>query len=69
MGSTIGVLLDWAAANMNVRHMRTTAIEGNEPSVKVLEKNGFKVEKTLPEFALKMGRKVGLHVLDWKVSP
>lgn len=66
--SSIGVLIGWATTNMNVRHMRATAIVGNEPSVKVLEKNGFVVEKTLACFAWKGGNNVGLHVLDWKCS-
>ena len=66
MKTTIHSLMAWATANMNVRHIRTTAMEGNEPSVSVLVKNSFIVEKTLPDFALKAGVKVGLHVLEWK---
>lgn len=68
MKTVIHSLMSWATTNMNVRHIRTTALEGNKPSVSVLEKNGFTVEKTLPDFALKEGVKVGLHVLEWKAT-
>lgn len=68
MAAVISSLMSWAKANMNVQHMRTTAMESNEASISVLKKNGFMVEKTLPDFAVKAGHKVGLHVLEWRAS-
>ena len=68
MKAVIHKLMTWATANMNVQHIRTTAMEGNKPSISVLEKNGFTVQKTLPDFAQKAGVKVGLHILEWKAT-
>lgn len=66
MSNVINSLISWATVNMNVRHIRTTVMEGNEPSVSALKKSGFIVEKTLPDFAVKVGVRVGLHVLELK---
>lgn len=66
MKTAIQTLLTWAVINMNVRHIRTTAMEDNLPSLRVLQQNGFVVEKTLPHFALKAGIRVGLVVLEKK---
>ncbi|KAF8581092.1 acyl-CoA N-acyltransferase [Ramaria rubella] len=66
MKSAVRTLLDWGVTNMNVRQVRTTTMEGNEASTKVLQQNGFVVEKVLPEFASKAGVKVGLQVMEWR---
>jgi len=66
MKTAIQTLLAWAVINMNVRHIRTTAMEDNRPSLRVLQQNGFLVEKTLPHVALKAGIRVGLVVLEKK---
>ncbi|KAF8203781.1 hypothetical protein BJ912DRAFT_941053 [Pholiota molesta] len=51
------VLYDWAIPRMKVRHMWVSAYTGNEGSVKVFLKNGFKIIKTIENHA------------EWKYGP
>ncbi|KIJ33762.1 hypothetical protein M422DRAFT_182832, partial [Sphaerobolus stellatus SS14] len=68
MKAAIRTLLEWAVENMNVRHLRATAMDENKSSLSTLISNGFKVEKILPDFAFKEGNKTGLAVLELKYS-
>ena len=62
------VLHGWAIPRMNVRHMLVTAFEGNEGSVKVLLRNGFKMRATYKDHYEVKGKVHGVHVLEWKYS-
>jgi RimJ/RimL family protein N-acetyltransferase len=59
------ILREWAIPRMNVRRMRVNTIEGNVSSVKVFEKNGFRMKETVSECLEATGKKLGLHVLEW----
>ena len=62
------VLHDWAIPRMNVRHMLLTVFEGNEGSVKVFLRNGFKMKATYKDYK-EVKRKIrSVHVLKWKYS-
>jgi len=68
MSSALKRLLEkWAIPRMGARRISAVALEGNIGSVRVFEKNGFLMEKTLPDWKdipkEKGGGKVGLHVL------
>lgn len=62
------VLHDWAIPYMNVQHMLLGVFEGNVGSVKVFERNGFKVKGTYEEYKEVKGKKRGVHVLEWHCS-
>ena len=62
------VLHEWAIPRMNVRHMLITAFEGNEGSVKVFLKNGFKMKAAYKDLIEVKGKVHGVHVLEWKYS-
>ena len=48
MSSAVGTLLhEWAIPRMLVSNMRVSVLEGNQGSVRVFEKNGFRVTETL----------------------
>jgi len=66
MKVAVATLLNWARRFMNVTHLRTTAMEDNIASIRVLESNGFKVESILPGFAYKAGIPTGLAILELK---
>ena len=59
------VLHDWAIPRMNVRHVMVAAFEGNEGSVRVFMKNGFKMIGTYKEHYEVKGIMRGLHWLEW----
>jgi RimJ/RimL family protein N-acetyltransferase len=63
------VLHDWAVPRMKVRHMWVSAYTGNEGSVKVFLKNGFKIIKTIENHAEVKGKMRGLHLMEWKYGP
>jgi RimJ/RimL family protein N-acetyltransferase len=62
------MLQDWAIPRMNVRHMFVSAFEGNEGSVKVFLKNGFKMKATYKDLLEVKGKIRGFHLLEWKYS-
>jgi len=62
------VLHDWAIPRMNVRHMLVTVFEGNEGSVKVFLRNGFKIKATYKDYVELKGKIRGVNVLEWKYS-
>jgi len=60
------MLNDWAIPRMNVRHLLLSVFEGNEGSVKVFLRNGFKMKATYKEYKEDKGKIRGAHVLEWK---
>ncbi|KAF8808010.1 acyl-CoA N-acyltransferase [Phlegmacium glaucopus] len=59
------MLHEWAIPRMNVHHMWVSAFEGNEGSVKVFLKNGFKLKARYKEHFEVKGRIRGLVLLEW----
>ncbi|KAJ7292733.1 acyl-CoA N-acyltransferase [Mycena rebaudengoi] len=57
--AVLTVLHEWGIPRMGVRRMCATTLEGNQGSVRVFEKCGFKFRETLAN------RLNGVHVLDW----
>ncbi|KAF4611980.1 hypothetical protein D9613_004126 [Agrocybe pediades] len=62
------ILHEWAIPRMNVRRILTGAFIGNVGSVRVFQKNGFKMLRTVDEFAVVRGTMRGLHVLEWRAD-
>ena len=62
------VLHEWAIPRMKVRHMWVSAFTGNEGSVKVFLKNGFKLIKTHEDFFEVKGKRRGLHLMEWRYN-
>ncbi|KDR85591.1 hypothetical protein GALMADRAFT_132268 [Galerina marginata CBS 339.88] len=60
------VLHEWGIPRMAVRHMWVAAFTNNEGSVRVFQKNGFKLIATFEEHFEAKGRVRGLHLLEWK---
>lgn len=68
MPDALGTLLhQWAIPRMGVRHILVTAFEGNKGSVKVLEKNGFTLTRTVKDHNEARGKKRTIHVLEWNL--
>ncbi|KDR85588.1 hypothetical protein GALMADRAFT_218684 [Galerina marginata CBS 339.88] len=68
MTDAIDTLLhDWAIPRMNVRHVLVGAFIGNHGSVRVFEKNGFNMARTIEEYSIVRGKMRGMHVLEWKL--
>ncbi|KAK0505772.1 hypothetical protein EDD18DRAFT_5226 [Armillaria luteobubalina] len=59
------LLESWAIPRMGVRRMIGIAYEGNQGSVRVFEKNGFVMRKTIPNYMEAKGVMRSMHVLDW----
>lgn len=59
------VMHDWAIPRMGVRRILGIALQGNQGSVRVFEKNGFVFRETLEENVKAKGRLSGVHVLQW----
>lgn len=62
----------WMVPRMGVKHISVNMTKGNAPSVRVFEKNGFKLIgttidcKEMPEE--RGGGKYGLHVMEWRAE-
>ncbi|RXW16303.1 hypothetical protein EST38_g9551 [Candolleomyces aberdarensis] len=57
---------DWAIPRMKARRFICGAFTGNQASVRVFEKNGFKT-RSIKEDALEVrGQKRGIHILEWR---
>jgi len=73
MTAVVGTLLKgWGVPRMNIRCVRVITLEGNIGSVRVFEKNGFVLRKTVQD-CLEMvtkGEFIGglysVHLLEWK---
>ncbi|TFK41961.1 GNAT domain-containing protein [Crucibulum laeve] len=69
MTDAVGTLMhEWAIPRMGVRHIMVSACIGNEGSVKVFLKNGFKLIRTSEDHHEVKGKRVGLHVLEWRAG-
>ena len=69
MTAVIGALINqWMVPHLNARKIRTEAFEGNIGSVRVFEKNGFKLLETVKveRNGPGCGRIEGMHVLEWE---
>ncbi|RDB29408.1 hypothetical protein Hypma_015951 [Hypsizygus marmoreus] len=62
------LLWDWAVPRMGVRRICASAFEGNHGSIRVFERNGFTVTKTVENWAVVKGRMRNLHVVEWDYS-
>jgi RimJ/RimL family protein N-acetyltransferase len=63
--AVLTVLHEWGIPRMGVRRMCATTLEGNQGSVRVFEKCGFKFRETLANRLNVKGEMKGVHVLDW----
>ncbi|KAF8203782.1 acyl-CoA N-acyltransferase [Pholiota molesta] len=62
------LLHDWAIPRMGVRSILVAAFIGNDGSVKVFQRNGFKLVRTIEEFMMVKGKMRSVHVLEWNLS-
>ncbi|KAF5312790.1 hypothetical protein D9619_002817 [Psilocybe cf. subviscida] len=56
---------DWGVPRMNTRRYLVTPFTGNHGSVKVFQKNGFTLTRTIAEYGVVRGEMRGMHVLEW----
>lgn len=73
MPAALGTLIrEWAIPRMHVKTIYGLAFKDNSASVRVFEKNGFKMFDTVEDCVeispSKGGGKVGLHFLEWKLE-
>ena len=59
------LLHEWAIPRMNVRHVMVAIFVGNEGSIKVFSRNGFKMLNTIENHKEVRGKMRGLHVMEW----
>lgn len=62
------VLHEWCIPRMNVKHMWVSAFMGNVGSVRVLEKNGFRLIKANENHVEVKGEFRGLNILEWRLQ-
>lgn len=64
------LLSNWIVPRMGARKINASTYEENLGSVRVFEKNGFTLEKTLKDWKgiseKKGGGRVGIHFLRWR---
>ncbi|KAJ7053951.1 acyl-CoA N-acyltransferase [Mycena amicta] len=69
MTDAIGTLLTkWAVPRMGVRWVVVTPLVGNEGSVRVFEKNGFRLVRTVDRALEARGVVHSANVLEWKLE-
>lgn len=69
MSAAVGTMINkWMIPQMNAHKIRAEAIEGNIRSVRVFEKNGFKLSGIAKVDRVRPGREriEGIHVLEWE---
>jgi len=67
MSDAVGTVLhEWGIPRMNIRHMWVSTFTDNEGSVKVFQRNGFKLIKSIEEHFEVKGKIRGLNLLEWK---
>lgn len=54
---------------MGVRHITISAFKGNQASVRVFEKNGFVLTRTVENCAKARGEVYTLDFLEWHAQP
>lgn len=62
------IIHQWAIPRMGARKIRATSFEGNLGSVRVMEKNGFALVKTMKDCIEVWGERRSLHVLEWTLD-
>lgn len=62
------ILKAWVIPRYNAHIIEVTAFKGNIGSVRVFEKNGFKLEKTIEDCVVVRGERKGLHILRWHLD-
>ncbi|KAJ7157161.1 acyl-CoA N-acyltransferase [Mycena filopes] len=62
------VMQKWLIPRMGVRRMVVTTIEGNKGSVRVFEKNGFKMRGTTNRVLDVRGTMRSVHVVEWRLE-
>ncbi|KAF8998501.1 acyl-CoA N-acyltransferase [Cyathus striatus] len=62
------VIRKWAVPHMAAHHIRATAFHESEGSIRVLEKNGFRLTKTVNNCIVIGGESRSLHVLEWHIA-
>lgn len=62
------VINQWMIPYMNAHKIDAEVFEGNVGSVRVFEKNGFKLHETVKvdQVGQGCGRIEGVHVLEWR---
>jgi RimJ/RimL family protein N-acetyltransferase len=68
MSAAVGAVINrWMIPYMNAHRIQTEILEGNIKSVRVFEKNGFKLLETakVEQIGPGCGRITGVHVLEW----
>lgn len=69
MSAAVGVVVNqWMIPHGNAHKIRAEATQGNIGSVRVFEKNGFKLLGTVKVDRVHPGREriEGVHVLEWE---
>jgi len=67
MTDAVGTVLhEWGIPRMAIRRMWVSAFTTNEGSVKVFQKNGFKLIATHENHYEVKGKIRGLHLLEWE---
>jgi RimJ/RimL family protein N-acetyltransferase len=69
MSAAVGAVMNqWMVPHLNAHKVRTEAFEGNVGSVRVFEKNGFRLLGTVEVELVGSGcgRVEGMHVLEWE---
>lgn len=66
MTDVIKTLLQlWAVPRMGVRRILVGAFGSNPSSVKLFQKNGFVLKRTLNNYVEARGESRDLHILEW----
>lgn len=60
------VLKSWAVPRCNAHFIQANAFIGNRASVRVFEKNGFTLQKTIEDCIEVRGERRGLYFLQWR---
>jgi RimJ/RimL family protein N-acetyltransferase len=69
MTDAVGTIMwQWGIPRMGVRQILVTATAGNNGSVRVFEKNGFMLTKTVENYVEYRGRMHDLHILRWSMN-
>jgi RimJ/RimL family protein N-acetyltransferase len=73
MTAVVGTLLNaWCIPRMNVHCVRPSVLEGNTGSLRVFEKNGFVLEKTVADCTQMVAkgelpeRLCSVHLCEWR---
>ena len=75
MTAVVGFIIhEWGIPWMGTRHLLPAILEGNTASLKVFEKNGFSLWKTVPDSIFMPAKGdipaayYAVHYLEWKAT-